>query len=133
MSIKAVIDTNVLVSAFLTKNLNSPTYRVADAILDDKFTLVYSLWMLDEYVDVLGRDYLKLPPSRVEELLMHIKLFGKEVVPAESDAQFPDPDDKVFFCTALAGAANLVTGNMKHYPKADFIVTPAQFCEIVGI
>ena len=133
MSIKAVIDTNVLVSAFLTKNLNSPTYRVADAILDDKFTLVYSLWMLDEYVDVLGRDYLKLPPSRVEDLLMHIKLFGKEVVPAESDAQFPDPDDKVFFCTALAGDAHLVTGNMKHYPKADFIVTPAQFCEIVGI
>jgi len=33
MSIKAVIDTNVLVSAFLTKNLNSPTYRVASAIL----------------------------------------------------------------------------------------------------
>ena len=54
MSLKAVIDTNVLVSAFLTKNLNSPTYRVADAILDDKFTLVYSLGILDEYVDVLG-------------------------------------------------------------------------------
>ena len=133
MSIKAVIDTNVLVSAFLTKNPNSPTYRVVGAILDDKFTPVYSLGMLDEYVDVLGRDYLKLPPSRVEELLIHIKLFGKEVVPAESDAQFPDPDDKVFFCTALAGDAHLVTGNMKYYPKADFIVTPAQFCEIVGI
>ena len=133
MSIKAVIDTNVLVSAFLTKNPNSATYRVVGAILDDKFTPVYSLGMLDEYVDVLGRDYLKLPPSRVEDLLMHIKLFGKEVVPAESDAQFPDPDDKVFFCTALAGDAHLVTGNMKHYPKADFIVTPAQFCEIVGI
>ena len=96
MSIKAVIDTNVLVSAFLTKNPNSPTYRVVGAILDDKFTPVYSLGMLDEYVDVLGRDYLKLPPSRVEELLIHIKLFGKEVAPAESDAQFPDPDDKVF-------------------------------------
>ena len=133
MSIKAVIDTNVLVSAFLTKNTNSPTYRVADAILDGKFTPVYSLAMFDEYVDVLGRDYLKLPQSSVEELLMHIKLFGKEVVPAESDAHFPDLDDKVFFCTALAGEAHLVTGNMKHYPKADYIVTPAQFCDIVGI
>ena len=29
MSIKVVIDTNVLVSALLTKNPNSPLYRVA--------------------------------------------------------------------------------------------------------
>ena len=64
---------------------------------------------------------------------MHIKLFGEEVVPAESDAQFPDLDDKVFYCTALAGGAQLVTGNMKHYPHADFVVSPAQFCEIAGI
>ena len=42
-------------------------------------------------------------------------------------------DDKVFFCTALASEAHLVTGNLKHYPKTDFIVTPAQFCEIAGI
>jgi len=89
--------------------------------------------MLDEYGDVFGRDYLKLSPSRVEELLVHIKLFGKEVVPAESDAHFPDLDDKVFYCTALTGDAHLVTGNMRHYPRADFIVTPSQFCDIVGI
>ena len=133
MNIKAVIDTNVLVSAFLTKNPNSPTYRIADAILDDKFTPVYSLGMLDEYVDVLGRDYLKLPPSSVEEILAHIKLSGKEVVPTESEAHFPDLYDKVFFCTALAGAAHLVTGNMKHYPRADVVVSPAQFCDLLGI
>lgn len=71
MNIKAVIDTNVLVSAFLTKNPDSPTYRVAAAILDDKFTPVYSLGVLNEYADVLGRDYLKLPSSRVDELLTH--------------------------------------------------------------
>jgi hypothetical protein len=44
-----------------------------------------------------------------------------------------DPDDKVFFCTALAGDAKLVTGNIKHYPPAELVVTPAQFCEIAGI
>ena len=133
MSVKAVIDTNVLVSAFLTKNQNSPTYRIADAILNDRFTPVYSHGMLDEYAEVLGRDYLNLPPSRVEELLVHIKLSGEEATPIESDALFPDIDDKVFFCTALAGDAHLVTGNMKHYPRADFVVSPAQFCEIAGI
>ena len=29
--------------------------------------------------------------------------------------------------------AFLVTGNMKHYPSADFLRTPAQFCEMIGI
>ena len=54
-------------------------------------------------------------------------------MPAESNENFPDPDDKVFFCTALADDAHLVTGNMKHYPPANFVVTPAQFCELLGI
>lgn len=133
MSIKAAIDTNVLVSAFLTKSQGSPTYRVVDAILNDRFTPVYSHQMFEEYVEVLGRGYLRLPSSRVEELLLHLTLSGEEVVPIESDAHFPDPDDKVFYCAALACDAHLVTGNMKHYPKADFVVSPAQFCDIVGI
>ena len=88
-----------------------------------------------------GCDY----PSRIEFDKKHfnvedidkdiafIEQSGVKIHPGDSTADFPDPDDKVFFCTALAGDAHLVTGNMKHYPKADFIVTPAQFCEIVGI
>ena len=43
---------------------------------------------------------------------------------------------KVFFCTALAASADnplLVTGNAKHYPPADFVVSPAEFCDILGI
>ena len=133
MSVKAVIDTNVLVSSFLSKNPNSPTVRIANALLDGRFTPVYSRGMIDEYVDVLGRDYLNLQAEQVEELVGHLKASGEEVVPAESNENFPDHDDKVFFCTALADDAHLVTGNMKHYPPANFVVTPAQFCELLGI
>ena len=39
---------------------------------------------------------------------------------------------RFFFCTALAGDAKLVTGNIKHYPPAELVVTPAQFCEIAA-
>ena len=56
--------------------------------------------------------------------------------PTESAAHCPDPDDKVFFCTALAANADnalLVTGNAKHYPPADFVVSPTEFCDILGI
>ena len=80
--IKAVIDTNVLVSAFWTKNRLSPTVRIANAIAQDMFTPVYSTEMISEYREVLSRTKF---------------------------------------------------GNIKHYPYADFVVTPAQFCELLGI
>ena len=133
MSVKAVIDTNVLVSAFLSKNQDSPTVRIANAIFDERFIPVYSPDMIAEYTEVLGRDYLKLQTARVYALIRQIQASGEEAHPADSDEPFPGPDDKVFYCTAIAGDAKLVTGNMKLFPKANFIVTPAQFCELLGI
>ena len=133
MGIKAVIDTNVLVSSFISKNTNSPTVRIIKAIIEGIFTPVYSDDILSEYEEVLGRGHFKLDPSAISILIQRIREIGKAVSPIVSEEDFPDPDDKVFFCTALAGDAQLVTGNIKHYPTAELVVTPAQFCEIAGI
>jgi putative PIN family toxin of toxin-antitoxin system len=133
MGIKAVIDTNVLVSSFISKNPNSPTVRIIKAIAEGIFTPVYSDDILSEYEEVLGRGHFKLDPAAISILIQRIKEIGEAVSPIDSEEDFPDPDDKVFFCTALAGDAKLVTGNIKHYPPAELVVTPAQFCEIAGI
>lgn len=133
MGIKVVIDTNVLVSSFISKNPNSPTVRIIKAIAEGIFTPVYSDDILSEYEEVLGRGHFKLDPSAISILIQRIKEIGEAVSPIDSEEDFPDADDKVFFCTALAGDAKLVTGNMKHYPPAELVVTPAQFCEIAGI
>lgn len=133
MGIKAVIDTNVLVSSFISKNPNSPTVRIIKAIAEGIFTPVYSDDILSEYEEVLGRGHFKLDPSAISILIQRIKEIGEAVSPIDSEEDFPDADDKVFFCTALAGDAKLVTGNIKHYPPAELVVTPAQFCEIAGI
>ena len=133
MGIKAVIDTNVLVSSFISKNPNSPTVRIIKAIVEGIFTPVYSDDILSEYEEVLGRGHFKLDPSAISILIQRIQEIGEAVSPIDSEEDFPDADDKVFFCTALAGDAKLVTGNMKHYPPAELVVTPAQFCEIAGI
>ena len=133
MGIKAVIDTNVLVSSFISKNTNSPTVRIIKAIIEGVFTPVYSDDILSEYEEVLGRGRFKLDPAAISILIQRIKEIGEVVSPIVSEEDFPDPDDKVFFCTALAGDAQLVTGNIKHYPTAELVVTPAQFCEIAGI
>ena len=133
MGIKAVIDTNVLVSSFISKNPNSPTVRIIKAIAEGIFTPVYSDDILSEYEEVLGRGHFKLDPSAISILIQRIQEIGEAVSPIDSEEDFPDADDKVFFCTALAGDAKLVTGNMKHYPPAELVVTPAKFCEIAGI
>ena len=133
MGIKAVIDTNVLVSSFISKNPNSPTVRIIKAIAEGIFTPVYSDDILSEYEEVLGRGHFKLDQSAISILIQRIQEIGEAVSPIDSEEDFPDADDKVFFCTALAGDAKLVTGNMKHYPPAELVVTPAQFCEITGI
>jgi predicted nucleic acid-binding protein len=47
--IKAVIDTNVIVSAYITKNLEAATSKVWEAVLQCKLTPIYNDEILDEY------------------------------------------------------------------------------------
>ena len=133
MSIKAVIDTNVLVSAFWTRNPKSPTAKIAQALLSGRFTALINDDIISEYDDVLHRAKFGFAEGDVNAMISYIKAVGEEIVPADSDEGFPDPTDKVFFCTALAGKGNLVTGNLKHYPKSAIVVTPAEFCKLARL
>jgi len=136
MNIKAIIDTNVLVSAFWTKNRESPPARILDAILSHAFTPLYSSEIIAEYREVLNRSQFRFDANSIEALLNVIIVHGEPVCPADSEEQFPDPDDKVFYCVALAksdDAAKLVTGNLRHYPKSAFVLTPAEFCDLLGV
>ena len=133
MNVRAVIDTNVLVSAYWTRNADSPPARVYRALLLGMVTALVNDEIISEYKDVLHRPKFGFNAEDIDKDIAFIEQSGVKIQPADSAADFSDPDDKVFFCTALAGAANLVTGNIKHYPKVNFVVAPAQFCEIVGI
>jgi len=45
----------------------------------------------------------------------------------------PDEDDRVFYEVTLSkDDANLVTGNLKHFPKTPIVVTPAEMLEILS-
>ena len=131
MSIKAVIDTNVLVSAFWRDNEDSPPYRIYRAMMAHLFLPLYNDEIIAEYNDVLHREKFKFPSWKVDDLIVFIKMFGERIAPAEPGTiTFPDPDDRVFYCVALAAQdedAVLVTGNARHYPPAPFVITPAEF------
>ena len=135
--IYAVIDTNVIVASLLTRNHDSATVRVMDAVYSRTVIPLVNDAILVEYTDVLHRPHLQLNPAKCEFIISLMTDIGLYFDPVSSEEPIPDEKDRVFFEVTLAGRsqsdAHLVTGNMKHYPPASFVVTPAQFCELLGI
>lgn len=133
----AVIDTNVIVASLLTHNQESATVRVMDAVYSRMVIPLVNNTILAEYTDVLHRPHLQLDPIKCEFIISLMTDIGLYFDPVSSEEPMPDEENRVFFEVALAGRnqsdAHLVTGNMKHYPPASFVVTPAQFCELLGI
>ena len=66
-------------------------------------------------------------------VLRAVKEFGMEVFPQPTGEILVDMDDLIFYEVVMEKRnddAYLVTGNQKHYPIREFIVTPA---EMIGI
>ena len=132
MEIYAVIDTNVLVSALLSRLKNTSTVQLMQFVILGDITPIYNEEILAEYYSVLKRKKFDFPEELVDETLEVIKKFGVNSSRKESDEQFPDPKDVVFYEVALSvDDSFLVTGNIKHYPKKPFVVTPAEMLQII--
>ena len=130
----AVIDTNVILSALLSKKSDTATVKVIKAMMEGKIIPLLHDNILAEYEDVLYRDKFHLKPATIQVVLQAFKIYGIKVTPKKSDENFSDPDDLIFYEVALAKRADnayLVTGNQRHYPVRDFIVTPAQMISIL--
>ncbi len=133
--IYAVIDTNVLVAALLTKNYDSATVKVLEAIADGRITPLYHKDMLVEYAEVLGRKKFKLNQDMVSVLIRMIIKYGVEIFPKPTGEILIDMDDLIFYEVAMEKRdedSYLVTGNKKHYPVRDFIVTPTEMINILN-
>ncbi|MCC8059500.1 MAG: putative toxin-antitoxin system toxin component, PIN family [Clostridiales bacterium] len=134
MKYYAVIDTNVMIAALLTKNSDAAALRVLHAVLDGSITPLYHEDILSEYDDVLHRKKFHLKEDTIQLVLTAIKQYGLEVQPQATGEIFLDMDDLIFYEVAMEkrrDGAWLVTGNQKHYPVRSFIVTPAEMMEIL--
>ena len=130
-----VIDTNVLVSALLTRNENSPTVQILRFLANGNIVPVYSEDIVKEYNEVLRRAKFKLSESLIINLLKDIMDNGLKITElAEVTETMPDPNDIVFYAVTLSAQdkdAFLVTGNGKHFPEKPFVVTPSELVEIL--
>lgn len=123
---RLVLDTNVLVSALLSPV--HPPALILDTILIGENVLLYDERLMAEYRGVLTLLRFGFDPTDVGTLLEFFQTAGERVICLPSGIVLKDPDDLPFYEVALSGRADfLVTGNKKHFPRAPWIVSPAEF------
>ena len=131
--IYAVIDTNVLVSALFSLYGNSNTAKIIRSVIDGTLIPLYNDEIIEEYYDVLSREKFNFNKTDIAFLIEVFVKYGIQSHRNSCDRNlFTDKDDIVFYEIALSKkGAYLITGNLKHFPKEPFVVTPTEMISII--
>lgn len=117
MSAPAIIDTNVVIAALLTRNAESPVARILDAMLEGALPFVLSEELLAEYRTVLLRPKLValhgLNAEEVETILIDIAHGGIVLRPVRAVAAPDAGDQHLWELLAARGDLVLVTGDKR--------------------
>jgi putative PIN family toxin of toxin-antitoxin system len=128
---RIVLDTNVIVSALL--NPSGAPAGVLSLVLRGSATLLLDNRILFEYSDVLRRKKFAFPSHAIDALLDFVRASAQYVTAAQSTNRLPDEDDRPFYEVAVSGSADyLITGNKRHFSRKSFVVTPAEFLDILA-
>lgn len=121
-----VLDTNVVVSALWTPE-GKAAYIVRQVIAGN-LKLCYDYRILTEYREVLSRPKFKFSFWQINFLLDTFEKDGISVIPKKlTDIHFTDESDRAFYEVARFCNAPLVTGNLKHFPQDNLVVTVANY------
>ena len=126
---KVVLDTNVIVSAFLSP-FGKPAV-ILRAVIKQNFGICFNTAILTEYEQVLIRSKFagKIHEAEVRRFFEIINDFGTQVISLPSKKALLDESDRIFYDVAKTSGAALITGNKKHYPNEPFIFSPAEFLD----
>jgi putative PIN family toxin of toxin-antitoxin system len=140
MPIKAVLDTNVLVSSLVSQH--GPPRHALDAWLEGQYTLVTSLYLVEELIHVLSYPRIARQVHLEEDELTAILaalLSQAEVTPGRLrlPAVTRDPKDDAVVASALEGEADyIVSGDQDLLVLGQYetiqVVTPRQFVDILA-
>lgn len=130
---KVVLDTNVLLSALLTRGICE---AILDACIDSSdITIVVSQHILDEFARHAAGKF-GVPPPDVAAALSFLRRNVQVIAPAEVPSGVcKDQDDLPVLGTAVAAAADvLVTGDAELVAIGNIgstpILTPRAWCEM---
>jgi putative PIN family toxin of toxin-antitoxin system len=117
--IRAVVDTNVLVSGLLRPSGNEAVIILA--IHQGLVRPCFSTDILDEYAAVLARPKFAFAPEEIAALSAMLRRNGEHFEPETSTATSPDPADTKFIeCAEAAEADYIITGNKRDFPDAPY-------------
>ena len=132
-----VVDTNVLISGFLSTHEGSPTRRIVQAMLSSRFRFVISEALLVEYRRVLLRPHLSLrhglSVAEVDGLLTDIVVDAiiREPMPTVETGRFAGDEHLVALLRAVPDVV-LVTGDRRLAEEVAAwcaVLTPAEFVD----
>ena len=128
-----VIDTNVLVSSLLKRD--SIPAKILDLVISGIIVPLFNEEILKEYAEVLSRKEFGFSVEDIGKLLNFVIQKGLLLEKTAVQETLPDPDDAVFYEIVMSARKNrdayLVTGNIRHFPAKNFVVTPREMLEIV--
>ena len=117
--IRAVIDTNVLVSGLLRSSGNEALIILA--VHQGLIRPCLSAAIIDEYAAVLARPKFSFPVEEIEALIAMLKDNGELFEPENTAAASPDPADTKFLqCAQAAEAEFIITGNKRDFPHSAY-------------
>ena len=135
MKIKAILDTNVLISGVFWKG---PPFEILKACQEQRFRLAISLPILEEYRRVLDEFAKERQMLVLKSVLKVIELRSEIVKPVPfSEPVCSDPDDDKFLEAAIAaGADYIVSGdkallNVKFHHEVE-VVRPSRFLKLLS-
>ncbi len=112
---RIVVDTNVLVSAFITPFGTSA--RIVDLLLAGKLTAILDDRIFAEYREVLFRPRFLFNQDKVEFVLDYLHAEGDFISARALNIVIPDMDDLMFVEVASTPPQSaIVTGNRKDFP-----------------
>ena len=118
--IKAVLDTNILVSGLISSE-GSPA-KIIDFWEGEKFSLITSEEIIGEVVRVLSypkiRTKYNLDKERIEDFINGLTIFSEVCKPQEKISVInDDPEDNKFLEAAVQVSADFIVSGDKHLLK----------------
>lgn len=115
---RVVLDTNVLISAFISPNKDSAPRQLYDACVRGRFFLLLSDDILEEVFDVLNRPRIKrmykLTDKEISQFILELKKNTIVATHTNISVVVEDPDDNKFIACAIDGKGDYIVSGDKH-------------------
>lgn len=107
---KVVFDTNVLISAFISKGT---PYLLMKKAMEDKFSLIISPDIFEEFRNVINRKKFHLSNEQIEDATIILFRISEMVKPQKrvSVIEADPDDDRVLECALSSNADIIVSGD----------------------